>query len=136
MGKKRREKETIAARVGLILYIAAVSYLCFGRIDQEIAPMISLFGFPPDKVVHFCMFAPFPWIAYLSLGRTCKNFFTALILILAIFIVGCMLAAGTEIVQSYLPYRTCDPKDFKADILSLVINSLLVFVLDLGRRLK
>ena len=52
---------------------------------------------------------------------------TALIII---FGLGCALAAGTEIVQKQLSYRTGDLKDFEADALALIVGSVFILLIN------
>ena len=85
-------------------------------------------GFDPDKVVHFLMFFPFPILAWLALGRRPSGPWPALGLTLLLFLIGCALAACTEIVQQFLPWRPADPRDFSADALALALSALIVFI--------
>lgn len=126
----------ILFRIIMILYLIAVAYLCFANFNKlPQAPRMFL-GIPTDKVVHFCMFFPFPilaFFAYDELTDTPLKAFGALISICAI---GCIFAGLTEIVQGSLPYRYQDIKDFGADCLAIGIASLLVFIIDLSKMRK
>jgi hypothetical protein len=48
------------------LYIAAVAYLCFARPDEVPSLPETWFGLPADKVAHFLMFLPFPFLGYIA----------------------------------------------------------------------
>ena len=126
----------ILFRIIMLLYIAAVAYLCFANFNKLPQAPRSLLGIPADKVVHFCMFFPFPilgFLAYDDLTDTPLKAFAALISISAI---GCIFAGITEIIQGSLPYRSQDIKDFGADCLAIGIASLTVFIIDLLKMRK
>ena len=53
-----------------------------------------------------------------------------MLFVAATFIIGALLAYGTEYVQGKLPYRSMDINDFKADALALAISSVFVFIID------
>lgn len=116
----------------LIAYLAAVGYCCFGHFND--LPEINadtFFGIPADKVVHFLMFFPFPILCHLAFaGWTSKPRHTVLS-VAAVFLTGALIAAGTEIGQSFTDYRSGDILDFTADTLSLAISSILVLLVDL-----
>lgn len=124
---------TIIARVLLVLYLAALAYLCFGKFSSIPSIPVPLFGIAPDKFFHFIMFLPFPFLVYFSIGKRSASPWKAVGKTVCIFLLGCLLAAATEVVQSFIIYRSGDAKDFLADGLSLSINSLIVFVIDLIR---
>ena len=113
-------------RILLVIYLAAVSYICFA--SQGGLPTIENWPFkiPADKCVHFVMFLPWPVLACLSVlpigaGRTRK----AVIILLIITLLGCALAGATEWIQGLLPYRSRDVVDFIADCLGLLTGALL-----------
>lgn len=118
-------------KIIFLLYITAVAYACFGHFSE--VPNLSQpwLGVPNDKILHFLMFLPFPILCYLSFGQKRRNPWRAMLGVILIFIIGCLVAAGTEVVQSYLSYRSGDPTDFVADCLSLFISSLVVFIMKL-----
>lgn len=115
----------------LLMYFAAVAYLCFANFDS--VPQVSryIFGIPTDKVVHFVMFFPFPILVFLAVDRFTTKPWHSLLMMTGTYLVGCLLAAGTEYGQSLLIYRSCDVMDFKADSLALAISSLIVFTIDI-----
>lgn len=99
------------------LYIAAVALLCFAKPEDIPRFSETWLGFPADKVAHFVMFLPFPFLAYLVLepqrkrGRWWK-----VILLIIITVAGAGLAQWTEQIQARLTYRTSDIRDFIADM--------------------
>lgn len=116
----------------LIAYLGAVVYCCFGHFSD--LPEInsdSLFGIPADKVVHFLMFFPFPILCHLAFaGWTTKTSHTVLS-VSVIFLTGAVIAAATEIGQSFTDYRSGDILDFTADTISLAVSSMIVLLIDL-----
>lgn len=115
----------------LVLYLAAVAWLCFGCFDNAPSIQESFLGIPTDKLVHFSMFLPFPIIARgLFIGIT-KKPIHSLLLILGLFLVGCVIAGGTELGQGLTDYRSADPKDFLADGIGLAVGAIVALILDL-----
>lgn len=111
-----------------VVYLAVVAYLCFARFSN-----VHSIG-DQDKVVHFIMFFPYAFLVYGSLGRRFDSVWRSLLHIILIFLSGCAVAALTEIVQVYIPYREGNLLDFRADILALGISSLVVFIIEICQR--
>lgn len=128
-------------RVLLVVYLAAVAYVCFA--GQGSLPDFGdwKFPIPADKCVHFLLFLPWPILACLSVlpgrpsavpvsssvvpgGDRASNVRTVVVLLI-ITIIGCGLAGATEYVQGLLPYRSRDILDFIADCLGLLGGALL-----------
>ncbi len=126
-----KEGKKIIFRIIFLIYIAAVAYACFGNFTNVPNLTRAWLGIPNDKILHFLMFLPFPILMYLSFGHKRKNPWRAMPGVIGIFIIGCLIAAGTEVGQSFLSYRSCDPTDFVADSLALLISSLTVFIMKL-----
>ena len=114
----------------LLIYLAAVLYLCFSTLQNLPHVQRKILGIPTDKLVHFVMFLPFPFLMYLTFAPITRKFFKALMHVLIIFGLGCALAAGAEMVQKQLSYRTADLKDFEADVLALVVGSVFIFLIN------
>ena len=113
-------------RILLVIYLAAVAYICFA--SQGDLPSFDEWPFkiPADKVVHFLMFLPWPILACLSVlpfdaGRTRK----AVIVMMLMTLAGCAIAGVTEWIQGLLPYRSKDIFDCIADCLGLLTGALL-----------
>lgn len=122
--------KTILARILFFLYLVAIAFLCFMHVDKLPDVQKFILGIPTDKVAHFLMFLPFPILAYLAYDHLTNKVWSAIFFALATFVIGCLLAYGTEYVQGRLPYRSMDIKDFKADALALAISSVFVFIID------
>ena len=124
-------------KVLFYLYLVAVAVLCFGSFNSLPEVSKTILGIPTDKVVHFCMFFPFPILAFLAYDKYTGDRKKVLLFAIVTFIVGCLIAAGTELGQAYLTeYRSGDPKDFLADFLALLSGSVIATWIDLRQLSK
>jgi VanZ family protein len=131
-----RRQRTIA-RILFGVYLVAVAWLCFGKLDSSQNMPTTLWGIPTDKIAHFLMFLPFPVLAFFAFDRFTERFWPSVLWTVVTFLAGSAFAAGTEYVQArLLPYRTGDPADFKADLLALAASSVIVLILDLSKQKK
>jgi len=80
------------------------------------------------------MFFPFPILGYFSFDHRKWSKTKTFGRIIELFAYGVIFAGLTELVQSLLPYRTQDIKDFKADVLAIAIASVIVFAIELATR--
>lgn len=126
-----KRKVTILFRILTVIYLAVLSFLCFYSFDGFPSVPTSFLGIQTDKIVHFCMFLPFPVLAYLSLGKRFKTPWRSVWGIFLIFVIGCIIAGATEIIQGFTPDRVPDPLDFKADSIALALCSFLVFIFNI-----
>lgn len=127
----------IAFRILFFMYLAGVLFLCFGHFDSTPSVPLSFFGIPTDKIVHFTMFFPFPILAFLAFDRFTETVKSTLLFTGATFIVGLILAFGTEWGQAHFTeYRSGDPMDLLADTLALFLSSVLVIVVDIVKQRK
>ena len=122
-------RRTTLFRLLTLLYLAAVAVLCFAKFSSLPSVQGSLLGIPTDKIVHFLMFLPFPVVALLSFKLKKPAILKLILIVVLLFIIGCLIAWGTEYVQGLLPYRNMDPVDFKADSLGLFAGSILSFII-------
>ncbi len=124
----------IMARIVLIFYLGLIAFACFGHFDKlpEMSPYFL--GIPKDKVVHFLMFFPLPFLMWLALDKYTTKAWHSLLFMIGAFLVGCLIAAATEVGQYYTGYRTADALDFLADTLAMALCSLLVFILDIAKQ--
>ena len=120
-------------RILLVIYLAAVAYICFA--SQGDLPSFDEWPFkiPADKCVHFLMFLPFPVLAYLAFPRPAQKTRQSLLLSACILASGAVLAAGTEFVQGFLPYREADNSEFLADFLALCLSAAVILAIDLNK---
>ena len=123
-------------KLAMLLYVVAVAYLCFANFHKLPEVPKTFLGIPMDKVVHFCMFFPFPILAFFAYDKLTETPLQALAALLCICAFGGIFAGLTEIIQGSLPYRSQDVHDFNADLLSIGISGLLVFVYDVSKMKK
>ncbi len=110
--------------------------MCFGRFESLPEISETFLGLPKDKVVHFAMFFPFPFLAQASFGRINRKPWHSLLFAVTVFLTGILLAAGTEIIQGMTEYRSAEPGDFRADALALAIGSVLALIIDIKQHIK
>ena len=133
---KPNRKRSIIFTIAMVLYLAVVGYLLFANFEKlSSVPKIFL-GIPTDKIVHFCMFFPFPILAYLAYDKHTDTPLKALAALVSICAIGAIFAGLTEIGQSLLPYRYEDISDFRADCLAIVLAGILTFVIDVSKMRK
>lgn len=125
-----RKTNTTFFRIAMVVYLIVLGVLCFVNFGSMDNVPKKLFGFRFDMVVHFLMFLPFPILAYLCI-RPVSGCWRKLALMVAVFAAGCLVAAGTEIGQGLLPYRSKDIKDFYADMTALGAGSILTLIVSL-----
>ena len=129
--------QKIVFRSLFFLYLAGVLYLCFGHFENAPSIELNLWGIPTDKVVHFCMFFPFPILAFLAFDQFTQTVPQTLFFVGATLFVGVVVAIGTEWGQANLTdYRSGDPWDLLSDVLALVLSSLIVTFWDIRKQRK
>ena len=89
-----------------LVYLLALCYLCFSTPDSLPSVENWKFFIPADKLVHFLMFFPAPVLLYLSLGKRWKTVRKALPTVGLCFLICCVLAGTTEIIQNFRPGRS------------------------------
>ena len=125
----------LIARILFFLYIAAVLVLCFGQFKDAPSVPWTLLGIPSDKLVHFCMFFPFPILAFLAFDKYTETPRSTFLFSGITFLVGVALSFGTEWGQAHLTtYRSGDPLDWVADVSALFISTLIVIIWDLRKQ--
>ncbi|MGM9736359.1 MAG: VanZ family protein [Candidatus Cryptobacteroides sp.] len=112
----------------LLLYIVSLIALCI--IQTESLPQVEAewFGIPTDKIVHFVMFLPFPVLTWLAFFKEERIKWKKVGLCAIILICGMVLAAGTEVAQTFTEYRDGDILDFAADCLGMAAGLALVIL--------
>ena len=131
------EGKRLIARILFFLYLAAVLVLCFGQFKDAPSLPWTLLGIPSDKLVHFCMFFPFPILAFLAFDQYTKTVPHTLMFVGVTLVVGLIIAVGTEWGQASLTdYRSGDALDFVADSAALLLSSILVTIWDIRKQKK
>ena len=122
---------------GFVLYILAVLFLCFGKFENTPDVPWSLLGIPSDKLVHFCMFFPFPILAFLAFDRFTETPKSTFLFSGITWVLGLVLAFATEWGQAHLTdYRSGDPWDLLADGLANTLSTIVVIIWDLSKQKK
>lgn len=122
-------RRSIIGSILLLVYFVVLAWCCFGNFESLPSVQKSFFGIPTDKIVHFVMFLPFPMLCFWSFNFIALKPWKMILAVLAVFLIGCAIAAGTEIVQSYTSYRTADPKDFQSDVIALGVSTLIFLLI-------
>lgn len=119
----------------LFIYICSVAYLCFMKPDD--IPTIDpyLWGIPVDKIAHFAMFFPYPFLAYAAFQPYGRRRYVHFIVLLIVVIVGAGLAVGTEQIQEMLEYRSYDIADYMADMIGIGSSAFIIALYVLFRKL-
>ena len=122
-------------QLGFIVYLLAVLYLCFGKFENTPDLPWSFLGIPSDKLVHFCMFFPYPILAFLAFDRFTDTPKSTFLFSGITWVLGLLLAVATEWGQAHLTdYRCGDPWDLLADVLAITLSTILVIFWDLSKQ--
>ena len=124
-------KRTTIFLILTFLYLVAVALLCFANFSHAPHVQRTFLGFPTDKVIHFLMFLPFPILAFFSIHLKKAGLLKTVLLLAALFALGCLIAWGTELVQDLIPYREMELLDFKADRMGLACGCAITFLIQL-----
>ena len=127
-------KQLILSRIVFAVYILTVLVLCFGEFENTEDVPKYLWGLPTDKIVHFLMFLPLAVLTYFAFDGYSQKRGVSILWAAIAFACGCLFAAGTELVQSGLSYRSGDPADFLADFLGLLVSSVIVLLVILKHK--
>lgn len=130
------KENRIYQKLILLLYIAAVIYLCFGKFESLPNVSRSFFGIPTDKIVHFIMFFPMTILIYWAFDWKTDKLSKSLILTIGLLLFGLLMGTATEFGQGLTNYRSKDPLDFKADMLAVSISAFIVFIIDMIKNLR
>lgn len=127
----------ILFQIAFGVYVVAVLMLCFGHFDNTPSLPTTFLGIPSDKVAHFCMFLPFPILAFLAFDKYTETPKSTLLFSSLTFVAGVLLALGTEWGQAHLTnYRSGEPWDLAADLLALLLGTLVIIYWDIRKQRK
>lgn len=114
-----------------VLYMGVLIYLYFGKFPSFLKLPRTILDIPSDKVGHFLMFLPYPFLAHGS-SFTGKRKWRDL---LFVHLSGIVIAFVFELLQSTLvSYRTTDPWDLVANVASISLATLILSVIDLFKK--
>ena len=129
------KRQLLWARILLAGYLVTVLVLCFANFSSVPEVQKEFLGIPTDKIVHFCMFFPFPCLAFMAFDKHTDSLRSSAFWAVGTFLAGCVIAAATEWGQARLTtWRSGDGTDFIADLASLAVSSLLVFFIDIRKQ--
>ncbi len=114
-----RNKRFNIFKVIFIIYIIGLCFCCFWNFRGSIDLGDDWWGLPKDKVLHFMLFFPFPFIAYMAFPKVSDTARKYLKFSILIFVAGAATGALIEIVQGWSGYRSCDMLDLAADCCGL-----------------
>ena len=117
---------TTCMRILMVIYLTVVFVLCFGKFSPGDPSQFRLWNIPPDKVVHFLMFLPYPVLAFYAFGGRALPRRRRILAIAGIFVSGVLIALATESIQRLIPYRSGEGADLAADTLGLLLSSLIL----------
>lgn len=126
--KAMKIKSKTIITVLFCVYIAAIALLCFMKTDSVPDVPFALFGIPMDKLIHFCMFAPYPLLAFQTFHSKDVTLWRELILLAVLAVLGLGLAYGTEQIQGLTDYRSYEIADFYADSTGIAAGTLIVLI--------
>lgn len=112
----------------LCCYFAVVLILCLARPQSIPSLERVIFGLPADKIAHFIMFLPYPFIAYTAFKPSEGKKWRHILVLAAVFATGVGIAMGTERLQGLSDYRSYEIEDFYADILGMECSALATFL--------
>ena len=125
-------KAIICSTIIFIAYMATVMFLCLARFSGggiDINLSDYFLGIRLDRIVHFSMFFPFPFICWLFLKYNTKLQQRKIFLYVAIILTGVAFAAIAESSQElFTTYRDSDPLDFCANITGIITGSVILFL--------
>lgn len=110
------------------LYIATVAYMCFAKPDEVPSLPETWLGMPADKVAHFLMFIPFPFLGFIAFEGNRMSWWKKALLVLGLLTIGFASAIGTEQVQALLEYRSAESYDLLADFTGLAAGGLITLI--------
>ena len=114
-----------------VLYMGVLINLYFGKFPSFLKLPRTILDIPSDKVGHFLMFLPYPFLAHGS-SFTGKRKWRDL---LFVHLSGIVIAFVFELLQSTLAsYRTTDPWDLVANVASISIATLILAIIDLFKK--
>ena len=131
------DRKKLILRILFYLYLAAVLFLCFGHFESTPDVPKSLLGIPADKLVHFCMFFPFPILAFLAFDKYTETPKSTFLFSGITWVTGLLLAYATEWGQAHMTtWRSGDPLDLLADGIAITLATVVVIIWDLSKQNK
>lgn len=121
----------VISRILFVIYLCAVAYLCLHTFDNQPKIPFTIWGLPSDKVIHFFMFFPFPFMAYISYDKRIYTNARSWMFAGATLLLGVIVAGITEIAQMFTETRSAEWSDYLADCLALLVMTLIILAVDI-----
>lgn len=116
------------------VYMTAVILLCLIRTDSLPELPTYILGIPLDKVMHFLMFLPFPFLGYMAFYPAEKSVWRETAILLILCLLGAGFAFSTEKLQALTAYRSFEPADLLADFTGIISGAVPVIIQIYRRR--
>ena len=117
-----------------VAYMAVVMTLCLASFSNnkiDINLNDYFLGIRLDRIVHFSMFLPFPFICWLFIKHGTRLMLRKSFRYVAIIVAGILFAAIAESSQElFTTYRDSDPVDFCANITGIFTGSVVLLLFE------
>lgn len=127
----KRFKSYIIVTALMLIYIALVFFCCLYNFSSgpELDFGTYFLGIRLDRYIHFTMFFPYPFVAWLFLTYNKRYNIYKSFTYSAILISGLFFASLAEASQELLTqYRDTDPFDFVANLTGISVGTALVYI--------
>lgn len=111
-----------------VYIIVILSIMIFTINTENIKTPDFIFGIGIDKIVHFIVFLPYPFLFWLTFNKRFSRHGKFFLYVFIPF-TGLLFAIITELLQSLNPSRDFDIFDILANILSVIFASLVLNVI-------
>ena len=129
--KKGSRKAVVCSTIIFVAYLIAIMFLCLAKFSNsgiELDLSGYFLGIRLDRIIHFTMFLPFPFICWLFLKYHVWINQNKTLRYTAIILLGILFAAIAECSQGlFTTYRDSDPFDFCANITGIFTGSIIMF---------
>lgn len=129
---KMKIKPYITVSILMICYISLVFFCClhkFGGSDSIDLGKYFL-GIRLDRYIHFTMFFPYPFVAWIFINYTKRQELLKRYTYSLIIISGLVFASAAEASQEvFTTFRDTDPFDLTANITGIFTATLIVYLL-------
>ena len=117
--------------IALILYIFLVFFCCLYKFSgtDNIDLAQYFLGIRLDRYIHFTMFFPYPFVAWLYIKSSKRGTFYSKYKYSTILLTGLILASVAEASQEMLTsYRDTDPFDLIANFMGISVATIIVYI--------
>ncbi len=125
------KKIGVFIKISFLLYVLAVMFFCFFTISlPEKVDLAQYFlGIRGDRIAHFIMFLPYPFIAWLTCNYSHHLLRFRRYSIYITLLTGVLFALATELTQYlFITSREGDILDFTADCVAILSGTLIIYL--------